>query len=175
MRKIIYNFINQRLNYFKIFADVAKYRKQQTQHSEQFKTERWFQTELLVHLWSKGYKVIPEYGNCRWDLYVHSSPESSSKYFFALNCLSNSAQNASRDYKNVKEDIDTVINQDLTQGEAYVILILPYAGKYTSAMLTRIKSHENKQILSIDDQNDLLFPGEEQDGVKFVLIKKISE
>ena len=66
MKSLVLDLLREKLNYFKAFSEITKLREAVGQKA-QFKTERWFQAELLVFIHSKGIKVIPEYGMRRWD------------------------------------------------------------------------------------------------------------
>ena len=176
MESAILELVRQRLPCFRIFAEAAKYRKKHTGQTAQFKTEKWFQAELLVHLWSKGLKVVPEYGPHRWDLYAIADSKDLPNYLLALKCLSDSAQSVSLDFESVRKDIEAVLDHhDVGEGTAYVVLVLPLSrrGRYCSSMLSKIRSDHLLGILEIHE-HDLSFSTDSQEGVKLVWIGRRS-
>ncbi len=120
----ILELLNQKMEHYSIFRRVTDLRKKQGQ-SAQFKTEKWLQTEIMVHLWKKGYRVISEYGTERWDLCVLPDANHVYSILLALDCLSDSAQSARSDYENVAEDLTKIVNLEQSQGKGYVVLTLP--------------------------------------------------
>jgi hypothetical protein len=60
----------------------------------QYKTEKWFQAELLFHLRKSGRHVISEYGPQRWDISIRPNERAQQINLLALDCLPDSAQNA---------------------------------------------------------------------------------
>jgi len=176
LRSVIYELLSQKIGYFKVFAQVTELKKQ-NQQTAQFKTEKWLQAELLIHLWSRGVRAIPEYGPTRWDIFVPPSPLNKTAHFLALDGLSDSGQSASKDYEGVKEDIDSVLGHKAIKVKASVVLVLPLAplssrrGKYRSAMLGFIHGHSHTQILSVNEQK-ILFESGSQEGIAFVWIER---
>jgi len=169
----VFRLLRQKLNYFEMFACIADLRGQKPGQKAQFKTEKWLQVELVVCLWHLGIRAIPEYGRQRWDLYIPSDSDSQAPCFLALDCLSDSAQSAPRDFSAVKEDLNLALDHD----HACVALILPFSllpgrrKSYRSSMMRCIANYPRVAVLEMREHR-LPFEQRAQEGIVLVWIEK---
>ncbi len=165
--------LGNKICYFPIFAQIPPLKKANGQ-SQQYKTEKWFQAELIFHLWEQGvhavpeYKCTPKYDDYNWDVYIPpDTTTAQSAYFLALKCLSDSWQN---DWQSVKKDLDTILSFKAPKTKACMALVLPNSNnrashrwKYRDDMLRKIRSHVGSKLAI--DLSDLSFASPSDDGI----------
>ena len=139
----VIHLLNKKLDYFEVFQQIASL-KGELGCVPQYKTEKWFQAELLVHLWSRSIKCIPEYNSKRWDIFIPKIAKARPIYL-ALKCFTDSNQPARKDFHRVLKDIETVLEHDVNFGAAYLILLLPLNRnvKYSERMLDLLRTSNN--------------------------------
>ena len=180
LESVVLDLLREKLSHFRTFAQVAKYKGEQSKgQASQYKTEKWLQTELVVHLWARGMSVIPEYTKEKWDIYVPASAELSGPYFLALKCLSDSDQNPNGDYKSVEKDLNSLVDFDPNRGKVYMALILPLSlsvqrGKYLRGMLSNVENYARVEELEIR-AHKMTFVSDSLEGIVFMWIEPKSQ
>ena len=117
-------FLKSKSEYFSIFNDIAKNSKKLGKTKEQFKTEKWLQTEIAVFLTKGGWIVGVEMEKRAFDLFLKPDNDRENNiYKVGLKNYVNTAQNPSTrspDFEGVKNDFEKI--RDL--GNFGLILIL---------------------------------------------------
>ncbi|HNP24567.1 MAG TPA: hypothetical protein PKM63_05885 [Panacibacter sp.] len=160
LKKEIYKIVEDRIDYFMVFQDIAKCKKNIYKQLEQYKTEKWLQAEIIYFLqkkYSNKYNVIPEYSSKKfdthnpWDIFIEliaDNPENG--IFLEMKCLVASKQGG--DVDNVIIDINklgaTYINYKNYEKNYLVILPL-ISDRYAQRILSKVDIEIKKYPMSV--------------------------
>lgn len=176
VRAVVLKVLSNKIRYFSTFAKIPPLKKANKQ-SQQYKTEKWFQAELIFRFWEMGVQALPEYkltsknDAYSWDVYIPSDKTAvQPTCYLALKCLSDSWQN---DWQSVKKDLDTILSFNAPKAKACMAVVLPNSNnrashrwKYRDGMLRKIRNHIGIKLEI--ELSDLFFTSASSDGITFV-------